>query len=163
MPAPSPFPLGLIDRLRQGGDEDPAPARDEDEDFLRFRDQVMRDVETLLNSRTCCRSLPAGLVEAEDSVLTYGLPDFSAMTFSTEKQRKQFTRLIEETIRRHEPRIHAVSVTLVDGRDRLDRHLRFRIEAVIRARGVADPELSFDSVMEPVAFGITLKPGASHG
>lgn len=45
-----------------------------------FRRSVLRDLDNLLNSRNTFTDLPADFAEAGQSVLTYGLPDFSALT-----------------------------------------------------------------------------------
>ena len=48
-----------------------------------LRDSVLRDVQDLLNSRRPESPVPAARVEAANSILVYGLPDFSGMTVAS--------------------------------------------------------------------------------
>src|SRR5208283_5584401 len=47
-------------------------------------DSVRRDLEDLLNTHRTLMTIPSGYTETENSILTYGLPDFSS--FQSSKQ-----------------------------------------------------------------------------
>lgn len=106
---------------------------------------VRRDLEQLLNTRRPPRSWPPNIAkELDDSLISYGLPDFSGMNLSPQAQREDFRRLIEKTIRRFEPRFKSVRVQLLKNASAVDRAFRFRIEAVLRAEPHPEP-VAFDS------------------
>ena len=59
-------------------------------------------------------------------------------------------------IRRHEPRLLRVSVELVSNPEPVDRTLRFKIDALLRADPAPEPVV-FDSTVEPATtqFAVT--------
>lgn len=114
-----------------------------------LRDAVLRDVGALLNTRRRWPPPPPELTELQPSVEDYGIPDLTGAELGNPAAREQFRRLIEETIRRYEPRFKRVRVDLVDPEDRSDRTLRLRVDALVHADPVPE-ELVFDSVLDPV-------------
>lgn len=117
---------------------------------------VRRDLEALLNTRRYCLALPAGLDELKQSVVTYGLPDTSSVGMATADAREAFRRTVEQTVRLFEPRFRNVRVKLVDDQERLDRTLRFRIEALLRAEP-APEQVAFDSQLDPGSGAFAVK------
>ncbi len=107
---------------------------------------LRRDLEWLLNARQRLISLPPGLGHLRNSLLTYGLPDFTHATMSVIDEQRELRRLIEVQIARFEPRLSNVSVILVEGNS-LDRCLRFRIDAILDVDPIHEP-ISFDSILE---------------
>jgi len=114
-----------------------------------LRSSVMRDVGNLLNTRR--RSRPHGeeLTELVPSVMDYGLPDITGADFVSQESREEFRVIVENALRRYEPRFSTVKVTLLDNRDTTDRTLRFRIDAMLRAEPAPEP-VAFDSILEPI-------------
>jgi type VI secretion system protein ImpF len=107
----------------------------------------------LLNTRSRCSNWPPGCESLDASLANYGLPDFANL------HPDEFRKLVEEVIRRHEPRFKEVRVRLLDntGRSgRIDRTLRFRIDALLFAEPAPEP-LVFDSELEPVNGTIAVK------
>jgi type VI secretion system protein ImpF len=121
-----------------------------------LRQAVRRDVEALLNARRRRRPLPASLAELAISPLGYGVPDPTAGSFTTPESRAALAQEIEDTLRRFEPRLERISVTLAaDQRDLMDRSLRLRIDATLRVK--PDPEfVTFETVLEPATLDITV-------
>lgn len=113
-----------------------------------IRESVRRDLERLLNTRFRCISPPEGCDELEDSLINYGLPDLNVINFLNSAGTSQFCHLVEEHIKRFEPRFKSVRVVIKEGNDKLDRTLRFRIEALMHA-DPAPEEIVFDSALEP--------------
>jgi type VI secretion system protein ImpF len=112
-----------------------------------LRDGLRRDIEALLNTHQYCRKLPKELPELNASLLDYGMPHFLGLAAASGTARDQFRVDVEAALRRFEPRLKHVSVTLLDAAEDLERTLRFRIDALV----LADPEpqaVSFDSVLE---------------
>ena len=99
--------------------------------------------------------------ELDQSLVNYGIPDFTGANLSSPDSRAQFVRVIEAVIRRYEPRFKAIRVSLSDNVEPLDRTLRFRIDAVVYAEP-APETVVFDSALEPVTGNVQVKE-SSHG
>lgn len=130
---------GLLDRLL---DDEPETTREppwrEGQAIRELKRSLRRDLEDLLNSRRPLDALPDGLSELPDSLANYGLPDLQSVEVRETHDVQRLSQLIEDCIRRFEPRLHDVKVDLLvpeDGRRPLDRRLRFSIDAVL----VAEP------------------------
>lgn len=140
----------VLDRLL-----DPSPERERDAPRPRgqamneLRDAVGRDLENLLNTRQRCLSTPADLSELDQSLVNYGIPDFSGANFATPQGRHEFQLAIERTIRRFEPRFKTVKVHLLENLEPEDRTVRFRIEALMYAEP-APEQMVYDSFIDPV-------------
>ena len=132
----------LLDRLI---DEDPDNSRESVQYRLlnvrQVKASVVRDLENLLNSRRDITVLPAEFHELENSVVTYGLKDFTGENTDSQKVRQTIRKDVERTIARFEPRLKNVKVDLETG-DKKERNLSFRISAML----VVDP------IREPVTF-----------
>jgi type VI secretion system protein ImpF len=110
---------------------------------------VNRDLENLLNTRRRFLSAPLDLPELQQSLVRYGLPDFTGRAMSSAEAREEFRLTLENILRACEPRFKTVSVTLLDAAEPLYRTLRFRIDALMHA-DPAPEELVFDSSLEPL-------------
>ena len=110
------------------------------------KDSVKRDLEWLLNSRQVVADLPDDLRQIERSLLTYGLPDFTAAGLSSIGEQDRLRRAVEEAIRRFEPRLGHVSVAVETTRE-ADRAIRFRIDAMLNVEPAPEP-ITFDSVLQ---------------
>jgi type VI secretion system protein ImpF len=113
---------------------------------------LLRDIEGLLNTRRCAlnREIEKSLPELKTSVLSFGIPDFTAMDIASGKRRIELVKLIEQAIRQFEPRIGDVSVTLLETKEALERRLHLRIEALIRVEPVFEPAV-FESLLDPAS------------
>jgi len=131
----------LLDRLL---DDDPTNSKESVSyravDFRQIMSSVRRDLENLLNTRRFILSMPASFSELGNSLLVYGLPDFSSRNPTQVSVMDQLRLEIAKTIARFEPRLKNVNVTVGSAGSRRD--LRFRISAVL----VVDP------ISEPVVF-----------
>lgn len=117
---------------------------------------VRRDLEALLNARRRRRPLPAGLTELGSSVINYGIPDPASGTYTVPELRMGLAREVEATIRRFEPRLTKVVVTVVNANDGLGGTLRLKVDAVLRADPVPEP-VSFETLLEPVTRDVTVR------
>jgi len=117
---------------------------------------VRRDLETLLNTRCRNAETPAGFTELDQSLVNYGIPDFTGANLASADSREEFRRVIESIIRKYEPRFKSVRVTLLDNVEPLDRTLRFRIDALVHAEPAPEPVV-FDSLLEPVTRSVEVK------
>lgn len=134
--------LSVLDRLiDERPDEVQERPMTSSQTMSRLREAVRRDLEALLNTRERCRGWPQAFKEIDDSVVGYGLPDFSVLSLQGQ-WRNSLSRRVVEAIRRFEPRLTAVNVQFDERREMLERVARFRIEALMAA----------DPAPEPVAF-----------
>jgi type VI secretion system protein ImpF len=149
----------VLDRLL---DSDPAAQRDaprsRGQHLTELRRAVRRDLEALLNTRQRCISWPDDLKELDQSLISYGIRDFTTLNLGTDGEREKFCREVEEVIRSNEPRFVSVSVTLLKNQDAVDRTMRFRIEALMYA-DPAPEAIVFDSFIDPAAREIKIADG----
>ncbi|HVA51440.1 MAG TPA: type VI secretion system baseplate subunit TssE [Pirellulales bacterium] len=120
------------------------------QDVNELKQSVMRDLEALLNTRQTSPDLARDAPEAEiaQSVLTYGLPDLTSFLATSADARETLRFAVEEAVRRFEPRLVDVRVSLRKPEGQFDRTLRLTVEAWL----AMDPEpvpVLFDTVVEP--------------
>lgn len=149
----------LLDRLLDDEPDKTVESPKSRSQVLReLKRSVCRDLENLLNTRWRCLSLPNDLTELEVSLVNYGLPDFTGANMGKPSERAQLRRIIEQVIRRFEPRFKTVKVTMLDNQDELVRTLRFKIEALIHAEPAPEPVV-FDSQLEPSTSTFEVRMG----
>lgn len=151
--------LPLLDRLLDadpGAREPPPPSAAMVLEMLHHA--VRRDLEAVLNARRRRRPVPAALEELVVSPLNYGIPDATSGAYAVPARRQALAREVEATIRRFEPRLMSVRVELVGADDELDRALRLKVDAVLRADPVPEP-VSFETLLEPVSRDVTVREG----
>ena len=108
---------------------------------------LRRDLEWLLNTRRNPYAAPESMAELSQSLYNYGLPDFSAMSANSPKDRQQLLTEIERTVALFEPRLANVRVILVEGSGIGTRAVRFQIEGSLQMD--PSPEhISFDGELQ---------------
>lgn len=116
--------------------------------FQDVRAAVSRDLEILLNTRSeAARLVPTAFPQCRQSSLTFGIPDFSALSLSSPQARDRIRRLLEQAIMLHECRLTAVRVTLEPERQN-NNVLAFRVEALLKL-GKTHEKVQFDAVLQP--------------
>ena len=130
----------LTDEEPRNSREVPPPERDQRE---HYKASVARDLTSLLNTRRSESDIPEEFEHTQESVAAYGLQDFSTAPMDREAIR----RAVERTIRRFEPRLTRVQVTIIETRDFA---FSFRISGVLRIEVTAesvvyDAELPIES------------------
>jgi type VI secretion system protein ImpF len=143
----------LMDRL--AGNVENANGADLTQSVTQLRRSVRADVEKLLNTRWRCSHWPPDLTQLDDSLVNYGIPDFSGAAFGSPDHREALRVAIERAIEQYEPRFAQVHVVLLDT-DRVDRTLRFRIEGDLRAYPNPEPVV-FDSQVDTVSNQIRVQ------
>lgn len=142
--------LPLLDRLLDADPKaPPAPPPNAAEALARLRAAVLRDLEALLNARRRRVPLPPQYPELATSLLAYGIPDPASGAYLVPEIRASLAAEVEATLRRFEPRLTRVSVTLQGEDDVLSGMLRLKVEAVLRAEPVPEA-VSFETLLEPV-------------
>ena len=124
----------LLDRLM---DRNPQSSREEAgsvwEHARELQSALCRDLAALLNTRRASEDFDGRYEEAGNSLLSFGITDFTAHNLKKGVQQEQLRKSIEQSIRRFEPRLDHVDVTLQEseaGRP----VLRFQVSAVLRTR-----------------------------
>ncbi len=119
-----------------------------------LRAEVRRDLERLLNSRTVNLGDLTAYPEATASILGYGLPDLSACSQTNVEDAKRICGLIEDAVRRHEPRLDPKSVRVeqvapAQGVDTIEGrfNLRFKIAAMLHVEPIHEA-VRFDTSLE---------------
>lgn len=119
------------------------------QDVRELKDSVTRDLEALFNSRQTRADLLFNAPDSQiaQSVLTYGLPDLTSTAVASQEACESLRWSVEEAIRRFEPRLFDVRVSLQEPETSYDRKLRLVVEAWL----ACDPDpvpITFDTVVE---------------
>ncbi|VVT17993.1 type VI secretion system baseplate subunit TssE [Erythrobacter sp. EC-HK427] len=120
----------LLDRLIDLEPEQLVEAAQDDDDALsEYKIHLLRDLEHLLNT-TQPIFVSHGPHEAMgDNIVGYGLADMATEDFSSDSVRDRLRRIVRDTIIRHEPRLHDVSVQADESPT--SKGITFRIMAVL--------------------------------
>jgi type VI secretion system protein ImpF len=132
--------LSILDRLTEK--QTPASSWDEMREIKR---SLCDDLAALLNTRRAEEDFDEQYEQAANSVLTYGVTDFTSYNLTNTIEQERLRRSIERAIRLFEPRLTRVNVILEDP-DPLRPVLRFQIEAVLRTETPGEPVL-FDAML----------------
>jgi type VI secretion system protein ImpF len=154
--------LPLLDRLI---DEEPDKLRDpplsSKDSVAALRRSVRRDLEALLNTRRRWRSWPESYTELGVSPLGYGISDFSAGSFNDSRRREWLRSDVEQTIRRFEPRLVGLRVTIIQPNDELEARLHLRIEGILRVEPAPEP-ITFDTLVDAATAEVLVKAGTGE-
>ncbi len=143
--------LSVLDRLVDFEPEATSePPVSRSKALRQVKQALRRDLEWLLNTRLAFE-VPDGLPLLADSLLAYGLPDFSNVTVKDAADQSTLTLALETALRRFEPRLEDVVVSVANA-SALERAFRFKIEARLR----------IDPVPEPISFDTTLQLGSGN-
>lgn len=145
--------LPLFDRLLQGDSIE--TDKNAERAMRELREGVRRDLEILFNTRP--RHLPLDRRETElsKSVLSFGLPELQSQQLATAEQQEVFRKRLEHLIRRFEPRFQELTIEIVPQDNSLDRTLRFRLRAVLKA-DAASETVVYDTVVDPATGGLLI-------
>ena len=137
----------LLDRLiDEAPDASQEPMLDRFQTLRGMKKAVIRDLEALLNTRReALAELPSEYTEVRRSLVTYGLPDFTALSLLSAPDRNRIRRALEQTIAACEPRLERVRVTLQKPQH-YDQTLRFRVDALLQIEPVPEP-VTFDGMI----------------
>src|SRR5579862_7612108 len=122
----------LVDRLI---DRDPKlesdPSTTRAQSIRQLKAGVRRDLEWLLNSRRIPEPADETLKELSLSLYNYGLPDFTAMTVNSPRDRSKLLVELERSLALYEPRLKNIRVGLAEDPASGTRALRFQIEGLL--------------------------------
>lgn len=123
-----------------------------------IRDSVGRDLEALLNTIHTRSDLVDQRGELAESVLTYGLPDFTASGMDGSDERTRLELSVEQAVRMFEPRLKQVTVTVHPLQSFKDRQLHMTIEAILHVEPLVEG-VKFDAVVETSNYTCTVSAG----
>ena len=116
-----------------------------------YKESVARDLEGLLNSRSAFSEEDlAAYPECRQSLMTYGLCDFSSMSLANAYDRVAICRSLEHAIARHERRLHNVQVRL-DSDLHMGTGLHFTISGLLDLQPAREP-VSYDAMLQPTTL-----------
>src|SRR4051794_112920 len=75
-----------------------------------FKANLCRDLTALLNTRRADDDFPAAYSECTNSLLTFGITDFTSYNLKSAVEQEQVRLAIERAIRKFEPRLAQVEV-----------------------------------------------------
>lgn len=155
--ADMPLLPSLLDRLI---DQDPDKPADDTQSNSRviaaIKNGVRRDLENLLNTRLHRQEVPENLEELKQSVVTYGVPDFSMVPVHSDAGLAFLKDALTDAIYRYEPRMQQVRIELMKGVDLSERTLYLQISAVLMVEPDAIP-LVFDTYVRPSDKSVDLQ------
>ena len=102
---------------------------------------------------------PEPLAELEQSLVNYGIPDFTGVNMSISSERERLRAIIQRVIEQFEPRFQSVKVKLLENSESFDRTLRFRIDGLLKVDPAPEPVV-FDSQLEPATSTFEVKDNA---
>jgi len=140
----------LLEKLLDDAPKSPAAAGNifKAVSLEQYKESIARDLEGLLNSRAAFdeEGLSA-FPNCKQSLMTYGLGDFSAMSLANAYDRAAICRSLEQAVARHERRLRNVSVKLEVGAQ-FGGGLHFTIHALLDLEPAREP-VSFDAMLQP--------------
>ncbi len=97
-----------------------------------LRASLRRDLEWLLNTRRIPEAAPESMAQLPQSLYNYGLPDFSALSVNSPRDRDHLMLELEATVALFEPRLKDVRITLTEAQGGYTRILHFQIEGMLQ-------------------------------
>lgn len=139
--------LSLLDRLCDDNpDETSERPLSRYQSVRMLKMSLIRDLGALLNTKRRETEVPDEFAELRQSLLTFGLPDFTSFSLRNPLEQNRLRREVESTIRRFEPRLLGVTVHM-DPRGELEAGLHFRVDAQLKMEPEPEP-VRFDTVLE---------------
>ncbi|MFO7607677.1 MAG: type VI secretion system baseplate subunit TssE [Candidatus Krumholzibacteriia bacterium] len=126
--------------------------------FRELLQAVRRDIEWLLNTKRVQPYDLEHLPETRESLVNYGLPDFSHYSGSSPADCQRICGLIVQTLKRFEPRLAPASIRVehVAAEERVGTQSRFRIHALLHVDPVKEPVV-FDTEIEMDTGSVQVK------
>jgi type VI secretion system protein ImpF len=112
-----------------------------------LKEVVARDLEAMLNThREAILKMTDGYLEANRSLVTYGVPDFSTFDVRNPHDRNLVCAILKELINDFETRLKNVDVILTQPREHAQ-SLHFRLDALLEVHPARE-QVVFDAVLQ---------------
>ena len=107
---------------------------------------VIRDLENLLNTRRFILPLPSEFREVNNSLLSYGVGDFTSLDPRSPSVKQRLRNEIKQTISRFDQRLKNVTVH-IDTSPGDEKSIMFRITGMLVIDPISEP-ISFDTFFD---------------
>lgn len=128
-------PTSLLQRLC---DEQPDQPSEVETKILmsiaELQQDIRRNLEGLLNSRKELTTVNSRLHAVTQSILYYGIEDFTQLKYSLREQQQALCLQLRQAIHCFEPRLQQVDVELLSKEEAVNRRLYLRISGVVQLR-----------------------------
>ncbi len=130
--------LSILERLTdlQPNSKQEAPSSPW-EKTRQLKASLCADLSALLNTRRAEADFDPSYQEASNSLLTFGVSDFTSYNLKNGIEQERVRRSIERAIRQFEPRLTGVAVSM-DEPDDVKPTLHFQISAMLRTEPVGE-------------------------
>jgi type VI secretion system protein ImpF len=119
--------------------------------FQTLKNDIRDNLEMILNARRHYLTKPARLTQISESILNYGIVDFTQQYYSLDKNQSELREAIRKAITYFEPRLQAVRVTMVEPEEGDERSFRIRIDGLIQIK--PEPQqAAFESQLDLVRY-----------
>ena len=119
--------------------------------FQVLKNDIRDNLEMILNARLHYFNPPSELTQILDSVLSYGIVDFTQQYYSLDKNQKELCESIRKTITYFEPRLQAVQVAMVEPEEGHERSFKIRIDGLIQVK--PEPQQAvFESRLDVIRY-----------
>ncbi len=150
--------LSVFDRLI---DDAPEVAQEIEQSrsslYNQVRDALKRDLEAILNSRRRFLSPPGHLQYLNNSLMNYGLTDFTNESVKSPEFQQHFHDHVVDVLTRLEPRLSNVELKMLDAKDQFDRSLRFRIQGTMILGEGEREEMVFNSYLDALERSVVIE------
>ena len=137
----------VLDRLI---DFEPDVSRESPKSYTRtlgeLKRSLRRDLDWLLNTRRSVVEIDEGLVETQQSLAVYGLPDFVGASLTSGQEQRAFVQEVEKALKIFAPQLIDLKISYSPPNE-VDRSISFRIEARIDVEPSPEPVV-FDTVLQ---------------
>src|SRR5229473_420197 len=124
--------LSILDRLIDLEPDSRVEGRSSSwEEMREYKASICRDLAAVLNTRRSEADIDPRYEQASNSLLTFGVTDFTSYNLKNTIEQERVRRSIERAIRQFEPRLARVTVTLEEP-DPAKPVLLFQIDAMLR-------------------------------
>jgi type VI secretion system protein ImpF len=137
----------LLDRLIDDKPREADAPMSRAQSVRNLKESLKHDLEWLLNTRRNPDAAPDSMQELSQSLFNYGLPDFSALSVSSTRDRDRLLVELERTVALFEPRLKDIRITLTTDSLGYSRVLHFQIEGMLQM-DPAPEQVSFDTVLQ---------------
>ena len=152
--------LSLLDRLIDLEPDSKEEARSSYwEEMRQLKAALCRDLAALLNTRRAEEDFPPGYEEATNSLLSFGVTDFTSYNLKGPIDQERVRLSIERAIRQFEPRLARVTVSMEEP-ESLRPVLQFQIAATLRIEPAAEPVV-FDVTLQRDSRRVSVSGGTS--
>jgi type VI secretion system protein ImpF len=150
--------LSIFDRLLDDSPEQNVEAEPNRSSlYFQVRESLKRDLEAVLNSRRRFLSPPEHMRYLDQSMLNYGLTDFTNDSVHNSDFHMMFRDHVLNVIFRLEPRLTNVDLKILENNDPFDRSLRFRIQGMMLLGENEQEEIIFNSYLDAIERSVVIE------